>query len=341
MKNKFTFIDLFAGIGGLRIPFEELGGRCVFTSEQDKFAQQTYEANFKEKPSGDITKIEISDIPAHDLILAGFPCQPFSYAGLKRGFDDIRGTLFASVAMIAKYHRPKVIFLENVKGFKSHDKGRTFETVRRVIEEDLGYKLFYKALNARNFGLPQNRDRFFMIAFSEGSAMESFNWPEPLMTPTRVGDILEKEPVDLKYTISDRLWKSHKRRKRQHQTRGNGFGYSIFNSSSEYTSTISARYYKDGSEILIEQPDANPRKLTPREASRLQGFPSDFIIPVSDVQAYKQFGNAVPVPVIRILAKHVMDASHSLLTSDDQTSEHGFIEQQLSMLSSYGLSSND
>jgi len=305
MDGKFTFIDLFAGIGGLRIPFDELGGSCVFTSEWDKFAQQTYQANFGEQAHGDITKIDIEDIPSHDLLLAGFPCQPFSYAGLKRGFEDMRGTMFFHVAQIIRHRKPRAILLENVKGFKSHDKGRTFETIRSVIENDLGYRLFHKTLNAKNFGLPQNRERIYMLGIRDGQAMDSFVFPEPTQQITKVSDVLDKR-VDPKYTISDLLWASHQRRKKDHIARGNGFGYSLFNRDASHSRTISARYYKDGSEILIEQKNKNSRKLTPRKAARLQGFPETFKIPVSDVRAYMQFGNSVSVNVIRALSKAIM-----------------------------------
>jgi DNA (cytosine-5)-methyltransferase 1 len=299
-KERFKFIDLFAGIGGIRLGFEEIGGTCVFSSEWDKFSQQTYEANFSEKPCGDITKIDEKAIPNFDILLAGFPCQPFSNAGLKKGFLDTRGTLFFEIIRILKYHKPKVVFLENVKGFKNHDKGNTFKVVKANLEE-LGYKVYAQILNAKDFGVPQNRERIYIIGFLNDL---SFNFPEPPKYKVKVGDILD-ENVSPKYTISDKLWTGHKRRKEEHKIKGNGFGYSLFNVDSPYTSTISARYYKDGSEILIQQKDKNPRKLTPREASRLQGFPESFIIPVSDNQAYRQFGNSVAVPVIRALAREI------------------------------------
>lgn len=294
----FTFIDLFAGIGGIRIPFDEIGGTCVFTSEWDKFAQQTYKANFGEQPHGDITKIDPKDIPSFDLLLAGFPCQPFSNAGLRKGFDDTRGTLFFNIAEIIKHHQPKAVFLENVKGLVGHDKGRTFATIKRVLEE-LGYNVFYKIHNAKDFGVPQNRQRIFIVALKD---VTDFEFTEPPRPVTRLGDILEQH-VDPKYTISDRLWEGAQKRKAAHAAKGNGFGYSTFTADSPYANTISARYYKDGSEIWIAQEGKNPRKLTPREAARLQGFPEGFIIPVSDGQAYKQFGNAVAVPAIRSVAQ--------------------------------------
>jgi DNA (cytosine-5)-methyltransferase 1 len=297
----FTFIDLFAGIGGIRIPFDELGGKCVFTSEWDKFAQQTYQANFGERPHGDITQIKPSEIPSFDLLLAGFPCQPFSHAGLKKGFNDTRGTLFYDIVKIIQHHKPKAVFLENVKGLVGHDKGRTFATIKNVLEEELGYHLYYKIHSAKDFGVPQNRQRIFIVALRDEF---DFEFAEPSGIPTRVGDILEKN-VDDKYTISDKLWEGAKRRKEEHKAKGNGFGYSVVNADSPYANTISARYYKDGSEIWIEQKGKNPRKLTPREAARLQGFPENFKIPVSDGQAYKQFGNAVAVPAIRSVAKQL------------------------------------
>jgi DNA (cytosine-5)-methyltransferase 1 len=300
---KFTFIDLFAGIGGIRIPFDELGGDCVFTSEWDKFAQQTYNANFGEIPEGDITKIPVEKIPQHDILLAGFPCQPFSMAGKKEGFSDTRGTLFFNIEKIVKHHQPSVLFLENVKNLKNHDKGRTFKIIKKHIE-DMGYQVYEKVLNAKDFGVPQNRERIYMICFKDSSV--KFKFRKPPKTKVKVGDILEKE-VDGKYTISDKLWAGHQRRKKMHRRKGNGFGYSLFNSDSPYTSTITARYHKDGAEILIEQEGLNPRKVTPREAARLQGFPDTFQIPVSDTQAYRQFGNSVAVPVIRAIAKEVIE----------------------------------
>ena len=305
MTKKFTFIDLFAGIGGIRIAFEKNGGSCVFTSEWDKFSQQTYIANFKEKPHGDITQIKESEIPKHDVLLAGFPCQPFSHAGLKRGFDDIRGTLFFDIVRIIKLKRPAMILLENVKGFKSHDKGNTFKVVCSTLES-LGYEVHSQILNARDFGVPQNRERIYIVAIDRSKTLKApFNFPIPPRKKVKLGQILDNK-VDPKYTISDRLWSGHRRRLKEHKIKGNGFGYSLFDKNSEYTSTISARYYKDGSEILIEQNGKNPRKLTPREAARLQGFPDSFKIPVSDAQAYRQFGNSVAVPVVIAIGREMV-----------------------------------
>ncbi|MBL1353162.1 MAG: DNA cytosine methyltransferase [Zetaproteobacteria bacterium] len=301
---KFKGIDLFAGIGGIRLGFEQVFKKdidFVFSSEIDKFAKITYFENFKETPYGDITQINPIDIPNFDILLAGFPCQPFSNAGLKKGFSDTRGSLFFDIARIVEHHKPKVVFLENVKGFKGHDKGNTFRVVKETLE-NLGYKVFFEVLNAKYFGVPQNRERIYIIAFLDKKI--NFRFPKKMDVSIKVGDILDNQ-VDEKYTISDKLWAGHQRRKREHKAKGNGFGYSLFTKDSEYTSTLSARYYKDGSEVLIQQEHKNPRKLSPREAGRLQGFPDEFNIVVSDVQAYKQFGNSVAVPVIKELAKHI------------------------------------
>ena len=302
-KQSLKIIDLFAGIGGIRLGFESIGAECVFTSEWDKNAQKTYTENFKEIPHGDITKIQPKEIPSFDILLAGFPCQPFSQAGLGLGFADTRGTLFFDIARIIDHHKPRVVFLENVKRLKTHDSGKTFEVIRKTLE-DAGYQIYEKILNAKDYGVPQNRQRIYIIGFL-GTA--DFSFPNPSKMKTMLGDILEKK-VDSKYTISDKLWSGHQRRKQQHKEKGNGFGYSLFNDNSEYTNTISARYYKDGSEILIEQKNKNPRKLTPREAARLQGFEDSFIIPVGDAKAYQQFGNSVAVPVIKALAKEIKRA---------------------------------
>lgn len=312
----FKFIDLFAGVGGIRIPFQEFGGTCVFSSEWDKYSQQTYEANFEHKPNGDITQIDEKDIPEFDILLGGFPCQAFSIAGKRLGFEDTRGTLFFDVARIIKYRKPKAFLLENVKGLLNHQKGQTFDVIKKTLD-DLGYQIYCQILNAKNFGVPQNRERVYIIGFQKEDKIE-FSFPDPLNKKTRLGDILDKE-VEAKYTISDRLWASHQERKRRNKEKGWGFGYSLFNEDSEYTSTISARYYKDGSEILVAQQDKNPRKLTPKEAGRLQGFPENFIIPVSDVQAYKQFGNSVSVPVIRELAREILSSLNLIPDTEKKT----------------------
>ena len=348
-NHKFTFIDLFAGIGGIRLPFQELGGKCVFSSEWDKFAQRTYAANYGEVPSGDITKISAKEIPDHDILMGGFPCQAFSQAGLKKGFEDTRGTMFFEIQRILCEKRPKVFLLENVKQLKGHDKGRTLQTILNILtgeshlslddipmSEDarnsLGKKLNYwvdfKVLRAADFGVPQNRERIFIVGFDKDYFGENFdfeknfNWPVPTYESTRVGDILESQELlnaqEDKYTISDKLWAGHQRRKEEHKTKGNGFGCSIYTADSAYTNTISARYYKDGSEILIDQSHLgkNPRKLTPRECARLQGFPEEFIVDaVSQAQIYKQFGNSVCVKVIRAVAKQIAETMDTFISN--------------------------
>lgn len=313
-NESFTFIDLFAGIGGIRIPFQELGGKCVFSSEWDKFSQKTYRINFGETPAGDITKIDASSIPDFDILLGGFPCQPFSQAGLHKGFDDTRGTLFFEIERIITEKRPKAFLLENVKQLKGHDNGRTFRVIMQHLHA-LNYHAEAKVLKAADYGVPQIRERIYIVGFDKDyfNIPEGYEFPYPHPTgkATKVGDILEKN-VDDKYTISDRLWKGHQRRREENKQNGKGFGYSLFSEDSPYTSTISARYYKDGSEILIEQDGKNPRKLTPRECARLQGFPDSFIIPVSDAQAYKQFGNSVAVPVVRAIAINIRKEMNEL-----------------------------
>mgnify|MGYP006182856575 CR=1 FL=1 len=320
----FKFIDLFAGIGGFRLALQNLGGKCVFTSEWDENAKKTYRANFGETPFGDITKESTKSFIPDDfnVLCGGFPCQPFSHAGLKKGFEDTRGTLFFDVADIINRRVEKgnpidIIFLENVKGLKNHDKGNTLKTIIKTLN-NLGYEVKTEILNSKNFGVPQNRERIFIVAwlkdknktfkfpfgidFEENIIYEKDNLTK--IKPTKVGDILIKNPEE-KYTISDKLYAGHLRRRKEHKEKGNGFGFSSFDKNSSYTSTISARYYKDGSEILIEQKEANPRKLTPREAANLQGYPKNYVIPVSDNQAYKQFGNSVSVPVIQTVFSEI------------------------------------
>lgn len=304
---EYTSVDLFAGIGGIRLGFQQTGRvRNIFSSEWDKFSQKTYRANFGEIPYGDITKINEKDIPDHDILLAGFPCQAFSQAGKKLGFEDTRGTLFFDIARIIKEKKPKAFLLENVKNLKTHDRGRTYRTIVNTLEE-MNYKLYTMLYKARDFGVPQNRERIYIVGFEKNkvSKFNNFMPPKPTGLRKNLGSILENN-VDSKYTISDKLWEGHKRRKDMHKEKGNGFGYSIYNEKSLYTNTLSARYYKDGSEILIEQSNNNPRKITPREAARLQGFPENFIIPVSDTQAYKQFGNSVCVATINAISSNIL-----------------------------------
>ena len=304
---RYKGIDLFAGTGGIRLGFQQTGAvKTIWGCEIDKFACKSYKANFGSDPSGDITIIDEKEVPDHDILFGGFPCQAFSMAGLKRGFEDTRGTLFFDVARIIREKRPKAFLLENVKNLVNHDKGKTFNVIKSTLE-DLGYTVYYKILKARDFGVPQNRERIYIVGFDQNEIHDpNFSFPEPLNCSTRVGDILETK-VDKKYTLSDKLWSGHQERLAKHRAKGNGFGYGLFNAESPYTNTISARYYKDGSEILINQGSNNPRKLTPREAARLQGYPDNYKIVVSDTQAYKQFGNAVSVPVIHAIAEKIIE----------------------------------
>lgn len=309
-NGKFRFIDLFCGIGGFRIAFERAGGECVFSSDWDKYSQITYEANFGEKPWGDIHTKAIADIPQHDILCAGFPCQPFSLAGVskkqslgrKHGFEDVKqGNLFFDLAKILAHHRPDAFVLENVKNLKSHDRGNTFEVIHRTLTTELGYHVHYKIIDAQRV-VPQHRERIFMVGFREP---RYFEFPEfPKQGPT-LDTILEKE-VPAKYTLSDHLWQYLQDYAKKHAAAGNGFGFGLFNGR-DVARTLSARYHKDGSEILISQgPGKNPRRLTPRECCRLMGYPSDYKIPVSDTQAYRQFGNSVVVPVVEAIAEAVV-----------------------------------
>ena len=307
---RFKKIDLFAGIGGIRQPFQKHGGYNVYSSEWDKFAQTTYRINYGEVPDGDITLVDEKDIPDHDILLAGFPCQPFSQAGLHKGFEDTRGTLFFDIARILKEKRPKAFMLENVKQLRGHDKGNTIKVILSVLNELNYYVPDPQILNGYHFGLPQNRERIIIVGFNKDYLPENFKEFEypvgQIDEKVCVGDVLE-ESVGERFTISDKLWEGHQARKKKHKKKGNGFGFALFNEDSKYTSTISARYYKDGSEALIEQSGKNPRMLTPRECARLQGFPDDFIIPVSNAQSYKQFGNSVCIPVIDAVAVAMLD----------------------------------
>lgn len=309
-----TFIDLFAGIGGMRIAFENAGGKCVYSSEWNKYSQQTYYANFGELPDGDITQTEASDIPDHHILVAGFPCQPFSIAGVskknslgrKTGFEDkTQGTLFFDVCRILKEKRPKAFLLENVKNLCSHDKGRTFHIILQSLEE-LNYDIFYDILDGQTY-VPQHRERILIVGFDKErygtNARFTFQLTPKVPKPV-IRDILESDVED-KYTLSDKLWTYLQNYAAKHKAAGNGFGYGIAPLQG-VSRTISARYYKDGSEILILQEGKNPRRLTPRECARLQGFPDSFKIPVSDTQAYKQFGNSVVVPLIENVAELIV-----------------------------------
>lgn len=313
-EGRFTFIDLFAGIGGIRIGFEKQGGKCVFSSEIDRFAVKTYERNFDETPHGDITKIDEKTIHDHDILLAGFPCQPFSIAGVSKkkslgqehGFlDKTKGTLFFDIARIVKAKRPGILFLENVKNLVSHDKGKTFKTIIDQLD-GLQYSTHHGVFDGGNF-VPQHRERTIIVAFNRDyyKGKEKFTFPKLPDRRKKLKEILETE-VDEKYTLSDKLWNYLQQYAKKHREKGNGFGYGIADPQGK-TRTLSARYFKDGSEILVEQKGKNPRRLTPRECARLQGFPEDFVIPVSDTQAYKQFGNSVVVPLMEYLAEKVVE----------------------------------
>lgn len=331
----FTFIDLFAGIGGLRRGFESIGGRCVFTSEWDKYSQKTYRANFPDDDheiNGDITKIDAADIPAHDVLLAGFPCQPFSIAGVSKknalgrahGFEDkTQGTLFYDVARIIAHHRPAAFLLENVRNLVSHDKGKTFQTIKDVLTEELGYTIDFRVIDGRHW-TPQHRERIFIIGFREdqGFRFADMKLPdaapklETILHPGNGSEVPDQRftvgnsgRVSDKYTLTDHLWNYLQRYKEKHQAAGNGFGFGLVGPE-DVARTLSARYYKDGSEILVKQEDGKPpRRLTPRECARLMGFDeslgNDFIIPVSDTQAYRQFGNSVVVPAVKAVAEHM------------------------------------
>lgn len=334
-EAEFTFIDLFAGIGGLRRGFESIGGRCVFTSEWDKYSQKTYAANFPDDDheiNGDITKVNVADIPAHDVLLAGFPCQPFSIAGVSKknalgrahGFaDETQGTLFFDVARIIAHHRPAAFLLENVRNLVGHDRGRTFETIRKVLTEELDYTIDWRIIDGRHW-TPQHRERIFIVGFREDQKFRFADMPIPDAAP-RLRDILhpqdgEEAPdqrfvvgnigkVADKYTLTPHLWDYLQRYKEKHQAAGNGFGFGLVGPD-DVARTLSARYYKDGSEILVRQEAGKPpRRLTPRECARLMGFDdpqgADFVIPVSDTQAYRQFGNSVVVPAVKAVAEHM------------------------------------
>jgi DNA (cytosine-5)-methyltransferase 1 len=309
----FTFIDLFAGVGGMRLAFQELGGKCVFSSEWNVFAKKTYEANFGEVPFGDITKIKESFVPDHDLLVAGFPCQPFSIAGVSKknalgrahGFlDKTQGTLFFDVARVIKEKKPKAFLLENVKNLVAHDKGNTFRIIKETLEE-LGYSLHARVMDGKHF-VPQHRERIIIVGFDKKQfkGKEEFVFPKLPNPGKTIANILQTN-IDSKYTLSDKLCNYLQNYAKKHKAAGNGFGFGLVKFDG-ITRTLSARYYKDGSEILVAQDKKNPRRLTPRECARLQGFPDKFNIPVSDNQAYRQFGNSVVVPLIKAVGAEIV-----------------------------------
>lgn len=345
-NNGFRFVDLFAGIGGIRLAFERIGGRCVFTSEWDDYAQRTYAANFRDEIfalNGDITQIDERDVPDHEVLVGGFPCQPFSIAGvskknslgLKHGFADAtQGTLFFDIARIIAEKRPKAFLLENVKNLMSHDKGRTFEVIKRTLTEDLGYSIYCRVIDGAHF-VPQHRERIIIVGFDQPVDFDFNLEALPEKGHVKLGNVLHKvdgsEPylahdadrffdrearvVPSKYTLTDNLWAYLQNYAAKHKAAGNGFGFGMVTPES-VTRTLSARYYKDGSEILVSQgSNKNPRRLTPRECARLMGFPDTFHIPVSDTRAYKQFGNSVVVGVMdhvaRAMKRHLTRLSHA------------------------------
>ena len=346
IPSKFTFIDLFAGIGGIRLGFEAQGGKCIYTSEWNTYSQKTYRENFGEEHeiNGDITKVEASEIPSHDLLLAGFPCQPFSIAGVSKknalgkphGFEcTTQGTLFFDVARIIAEKQPKAFLLENVKNLRSHDKGNTFKTILDTLQNELGYNVQWRVIDAKHY-LPQHRERILIVGFkedagfnfdllklpliSEGPKLKSILHPEDgTEIDSDLGRFIDDNGKVLdKYTLTPRLWEYLQQYAAKHKAKGNGFGFGLC-SESNVSRTLSARYYKDGSEVLIQSGrTVRPRRLTPRECARLMGFPDEFKIIVSDMQAYKQFGNSVAVPVIKAVAEHMTPHILELLNRGEE-----------------------
>lgn len=316
MKKKLKFIDLFAGIGGFRTAFDNLGLDCVYSNDYDKHSAITYKANYGDIDNTDINKVNAEDIPKFDLLCAGFPCQPFSIAGVskknslgrKHGFEDVKqGNLFFEIIRIVKHHRPSVLFLENVKNLKSHDKGNTWKVIKSTLEET-GYKVFMQIVDGKYY-VPQHRERVFIICFDKMKFPDiEFAFPAPPKKRLYELKKMLQKKVDDKYTLTDKLWNYLQRYKEKNQQKGNGFGFGLIDpANDEYTRTLSARYYKDGSEILIKQNGKNPRRLTPKECALLQGYPETFKIVVSDTQAYRQFGNSVVVPAIQAVAEQILN----------------------------------
>ena len=354
-ESKFTFIDLFAGIGGIRMGFEAQGGRCVYTSEWDSYAQKTYVDNFPDDHNiaGDITKVDAADIPDHDVLLAGFPCQPFSLAGVSKknamgrphGFEcATQGTLFFDVARIIAEKKPKAFLLENVKNLLSHNKGHTFSVIKDTLQRELGYHITWRVIDGQHF-VPQHRERILIVGFRDktGFDWDALQLPQLGTDTPKLKDILHPEDgtetdvddgkyidqagkVHDKYILSDKLWNYLQAYAEKHRAKGNGFGCSVV--KPENTSrTLSARYHKDGSEILIYRGEGkNPRRLTPRECARLMGYPDDFKINVSDTRAYKQFGNSVVMP----LMEHVASLMQPWILELKEREENAVIQEQLS-----------
>ena len=317
--EEIRFIDLFAGIGGFRLAFEANGATCVYSNEWNEYCQKTYKANFGDTPEGDITKVEASTIPDHDILVGGFPCQPFSIAGVSKknslgratGFEDkTQGTLFFDVADIISRHRPKAFFLENVKNLTSHDKGNTFRVIYDTLKE-LRYSVHYLVMDGQTY-VPQHRERIMIVGFDEDvyGGKEAFTFPEQHEATRSIKEILDPN-IDPKYTLSDKLWAYLQNYAEKHRAKGNGFGYGLVDLNG-ITRTLSARYYKDGSEILIPQGEGkNPRRLSPRECARLMGYPDAYRIDrVSDVQAYRQCGNSVIVPLITAVSEQIVKTLH-------------------------------
>lgn len=360
-QGDFTFIDLFAGIGGIRKGFEMAGGKCLFTSEWDEFAQKTYSNNYPSKHpiNGDITKVNAADIPSHDILLAGFPCQPFSIAGVSKkkslgrptGFaDKTQGTLFFDVARIIKEKQPRAFVLENVKNLKSHDKGNTFKVIWETLTQDLGYTCSYRIIDGQSW-VPQHRERIVIVGFRRKVDFSLNDMVLPQRCEIRLGSILHKtdgtEPrlpqdgdkyfdfennkVLDKYTLTDNLWAYLQAYAAKHRSLGNGFGYGLV-TGNDIARTLSARYYKDGSEILVSQGEGkNPRRLTPRECARLMGYPDDYIIPVSDTRAYKQFGNSVVVPLFHTVAEFIKPMVMAEIKKDKSKAERIYAERRIAI----------
>lgn len=308
-----TSIDLFAGIGGIRLALKNNGLKCLYSNDYNKYSCQTYSANFGEIHCADLKDISADEIPNFDMLCGGFPCQPFSIAGVskkkslgrKHGFEDEKqGNLFFEILRIIDYHQPKIILLENVKNLKSHDKGNTWRVIKNKLSQR-NYDIFAEVIDGKYY-VPQHRERIFIVCFNRDYFPNiDFDFPKPPSERLYELKDLIKQDVDDKYTLSDKLWNYLQKHKEKSKAKGNGFGYGIIDHDSEYTRTLSARYYKDGSEILVAQKDKNPRKLTPFECAKLQGFPDNFIIPVSDAQAYRQFGNSVVVPLVDAIIKQI------------------------------------
>ena len=318
---KFKFIDLFAGIGGFRIAFQELGGECVFSSEIDPYACKTYEANFGDNPFGDITKVNARNIADHDILLAGFPCQAFSIAGRREGFEDTRGTLFFDVARIIKAKRPKAFFLENVKGLMNHEGGKTLATILRILREDLNYFVpDPEIVNAKHFGVPQNRQRIFIAGFRKDLGVKSLEYPKGSDKEVCFKDIKEKEPVSVKYYLSNRYLRTLYRHKKRHERKGNGFGFEIIDDDGIANAIVVGGMGKERNLVYDDRlTDFTPetkikgtvnrqgiRRMTPREWARLQGFPDKFRIVLADVHVYKQFGNSVALPAIKAMGRLIL-----------------------------------